>query len=405
MKKGEKLEVMQKLVGDIRPYQNNPRHNDEAVDAVANSISEFGFQQPIVVDKDGVIIAGHTRYKAAIQLGMKTVPVVVADLTEDQANAYRLADNRTGELATWDFDALSIELEEIEMDMDGFGFDLDTSNVGGADWFDREDHHDTSREEDNDEYNDFLDKFEIKKTTDDCYTPVLVYEAVADWVAKEYNVDRANFVRPFYPGGDYQKERYKIDDIVVDNPPFSILAEILRWYTEHGVKFFLFAPTLTLFSSLSATCATALPVGVGVTYENGAIVSTSFLTNMDENGLRVKSAPSLYKAVYEADCEWRKERRKELPKYSYPNEVITSAMIARYSKNGVDFSVPISETYPCSALDAQKEYGKTIYGKGYLISEKAAAEKATAEKAADIKYAVWELSEREREIVKSLGKE
>lgn len=122
MKNGEKLKVVQKLVGDITPYEQNPRHNDEAVDAVAASIEAFGFQQPIVVDTDGVIIAGHTRYKAAKQLGLETVPVVVAELTEEEARAYRLADNKTGELATWDFDLLDIELDGIGMDMSQFGF-------------------------------------------------------------------------------------------------------------------------------------------------------------------------------------------------------------------------------------------------------------------------------------------
>ena len=124
MKNGEKLEVMQKNVGDITPYYNNPRHNDDAVDAVAASIREFGFQQPIVTDKDGIIIVGHTRLKAAKKLGLETVPVVVADLTEEQANAYRLADNKTGELATWDLAALEAELANIDMDMEQFGFEF-----------------------------------------------------------------------------------------------------------------------------------------------------------------------------------------------------------------------------------------------------------------------------------------
>lgn len=120
------MEVKDVKLSEIRPYENNPRFNDDAVEAVANSIQEFGFKQPIVVDSDGVIIVGHTRYKAAQELGLETVPVLVADdLTEDQVKAYRLADNKVGELATWDLGALDIELEEIELDMEAFGFDLD----------------------------------------------------------------------------------------------------------------------------------------------------------------------------------------------------------------------------------------------------------------------------------------
>ncbi len=119
------MEVLQRPIREITPYENNPRNNDSAVDAVAASIREFGWQQPIVVDKDGVIIAGHTRYKAAKKLHLKEVPVVVADnLTEEQIKAYRLADNKSGELAEWDFAALEEELAAIsEIDMSAFGFD------------------------------------------------------------------------------------------------------------------------------------------------------------------------------------------------------------------------------------------------------------------------------------------
>lgn len=110
---------------EIKPYDKNPRDNDGAVDAVAASIQEFGFKQPIVVDKDGVIIVGHTRYKAAQKLKLDTVPVLVAkDLTEEQVKAYRLADNKTAELAGWNFGLLNEELFSIDgIDMEQFGFD------------------------------------------------------------------------------------------------------------------------------------------------------------------------------------------------------------------------------------------------------------------------------------------
>ena len=114
-------------IGEIRPYKNNPRRNDGAVDAVAASIKNFDFNQPIVVDKNGVIIVGHTRYKAAQKLGMTEVPIIRADdLTEEQAKAYRLADNKTAELADWDFAKLDEELAELDFDMSEFGFDTDS---------------------------------------------------------------------------------------------------------------------------------------------------------------------------------------------------------------------------------------------------------------------------------------
>ena len=125
------MEQIQEVpIGDVKPYPKNPRNNDDGVDAVANSIKEFGWQQPIVVDKDNVIIVGHTRYKAAKKLGMDKVPVVVADnLTDEQVKAYRLADNKTGELTIWDDDLLNDELSDIlDIDMGDFGFDLDLDN-------------------------------------------------------------------------------------------------------------------------------------------------------------------------------------------------------------------------------------------------------------------------------------
>lgn len=123
------MEVRNLNIDEIKPYENNPRNNLDAVDATANSIKEFGWQQPIVVDKDMVIIVGHTRYLAAKKLGYDTVPVVVAsNLSDEQVRAYRLADNKTGELAEWDFKLLDTELQDIlDIDMSDFGFELDIS--------------------------------------------------------------------------------------------------------------------------------------------------------------------------------------------------------------------------------------------------------------------------------------
>ena len=118
------MKIVDKKLDELREYENNPRNNDNAVAAVAASIKEFGFKVPIVIDAAGVIIAGHTRAKAAAQLGLRTVPCIVADdLTDEQIRAFRLADNKTGELAGWDFEKLEAELAELsEMDMSEFGF-------------------------------------------------------------------------------------------------------------------------------------------------------------------------------------------------------------------------------------------------------------------------------------------
>ena len=118
------MNVVMKKIADIHAYENNPRKNDNAVDAVAASIKNFGFKQPIVIDKNNVIVAGHTRVKAALKLGLSEVPCVIADdLTDEQVKAFRLADNKTAELAEWDLDKLSEELKFIDMDMEEFGFE------------------------------------------------------------------------------------------------------------------------------------------------------------------------------------------------------------------------------------------------------------------------------------------
>ena len=128
------MEIINKKINDLKPYENNPRFNDEAVEYVANSIKEFGFKVPIIIDKSNVIVAGHTRYKASIELGLKEVPCIVADdLTEEQIKAFRLADNKVSEKSQWNFDLLDEELNDIlDIDMSQFDFtniDIDWGNV------------------------------------------------------------------------------------------------------------------------------------------------------------------------------------------------------------------------------------------------------------------------------------
>lgn len=121
------MQIIEMKISEVRPYENNPRKiTEEAIQKVAASIREFGFKQPIIIDKNNVIIAGHTRLKAAEFLGLETVPVIRADdLTPEQVKAYRLADNKVAEATDWDMNALDKELAEIlDIDMDEFGFDI-----------------------------------------------------------------------------------------------------------------------------------------------------------------------------------------------------------------------------------------------------------------------------------------
>lgn len=120
------MEIINKKTNEIKPYENNPRKNDEAIKYVAESIKQFGFKVPIVIDKNGVIVAGHTRYKASKKLGLEEVPCIVADdLNEEQIKAFRLADNKVAEKSEWNFDLLDEELGDIlNLDMSDFGFEL-----------------------------------------------------------------------------------------------------------------------------------------------------------------------------------------------------------------------------------------------------------------------------------------
>ena len=260
--------------------------------------------------------------------------------------------------------------------------------------------------EDNAEYNDFVEKFKPKRTTDDCYTPPEVYDAAAEWCAAEYGVDRASFVRPFYPELDYVTFSYPEGCVVVDNPPFSLLSGIVRFYTARGIRFFLFAPALTLFTAPECPVC-YLGVGVDVTYENGAVIATSFITNMDK--CRLRTAPALRRAVQEASdlsLRIRGGAQAKPPRYTYPDEVLTAAAMQRLSRYGAELNILPEQAAHVRVLDAQRAQGKAIFGGGFLLTAPAAEQRAAAELEAD-KTAeaekdggtAWELSERERALL------
>ena len=376
----------------LRPYERNAKlHGDDQIDAIKRSIKEFGFISPCLIDKEFNIIAGHGRVIASKQLGLKKIPCVfIEGLTEEQKKAYILADNRLTEMGRWDFDVVAEELEDISIDMSAFGFELKQEN----EWFNRENRFDDSRQEGNDEYNEFLDKFEQPKTTDDCYTPDNIYDVVADYVSARFNKKRENFVRPFFPGGDYENEKYKEGSVVVDNPPFSIFSKIVDFYIDRNIDFFLFAPSVTALNYLSRGSVSVIPLMTGVLYENGAVVPTSFLTNMCEEGIALDNDPEFRKKLVEANEINEKAMYKELPKYDYPYDVLTAAKAGWLSKYGQRIILKRESCVLIDALDEQKNIGKAIYGHGLLLSERAAAERAAA--------LTFKLSEREKEIQKGL---
>lgn len=285
------MKIIKMPIGDIKPYPNNPRKNDDAVAAVVESIKQCGYCAPIVVDEDGVVLAGHTRLKALKKLGRTEAEVCVkTGMTEEQKKKYRLLDNKTNEFAEWDFDALADELDDL--DFGDFNFDFDLSKAGEHFWGDTE-------LEGSEEYDEFVSKFEQKKTTDDCYTPSEVYNVVRDWAVDHYGLQGKKLIRPFYPGGDFEGEEYPEGCVVLDNPPFSIISKICAWYDERGIKYFLFAPTLTLFNANGGK-ENYVVSAARVIYENGAVVNTSFATNLGD--YKIEVAPELRRAIESANA-------------------------------------------------------------------------------------------------------
>ena len=255
------------------------------------------------------------------------------------------------------------------------------------------------------EYAAFVEKFKPKKTTDDCYTPENVYSVVRDWAVAHYGIaPDAEIVRPFWPGGDYEAFDYHDGCVVIDNPPFSILSKIVRFYDAHGVRFFLFGPILTLFGCARNPRIGFVAASCSITYKNGAVVRTGFVTNMGE--YVVETAPDLCRAVKAANDANVKAASRQLPKYDYPPEVLTAARASWLSIHGEDFRVRRGDAAFIRKLDAQGD--TEIFGGGLLLSERAAAERAAAERAAERAAAeravVWKLSPREREMQRLIGK-
>lgn len=249
--------------------------------------------------------------------------------------------------------------------------------------------------DDNPAYDQFVDKFKPKKTTDDCYTPALVFDAVLGWACAEYGFEPTAIVRPFFPGRDYEAADYPEGCVVLDNPPFSILSQILRFFETKSIRYFLFAPALTLFSAANSGLSRCyLATGADVIYENGAAVRTSFITNLDT--ALVRSAPDLREAVETASKQVQREKKTAPPpKYEYPDEIITAAMVQRWSRYGIDYRLARTDAVFVRALQAQRAKGKSIFGGGFLLAERAAVERAAVER--------WPLAYEERVIVARLS--
>lgn len=209
------------------------------------------------------------------------------------------------------------------------------------------------------DYEGFVEKFKTKKTTDDCYTPPAVYDEVLGWAKERYGIgDDTPIIRPFYPGGDYEHFNYPDGCIVIDNPPFSILSRIVRFYQERGIRFFLFAPYLTLMQYASIKGVSLIPVDMTITYHNGAKVNTAFITNL-ERPAKIILAPSIRKRIL-----GNKSIKTSVVGYDYPPCVLTSTRLGYLSKHGTEMEIPMERSVFIRRISGNKNLFGGGVGRG-----------------------------------------
>lgn len=252
------------------------------------------------------------------------------------------------------------------------------------------------------EYVQYLEKFDEFKdyTTDDTFTPNDVMAEVYRYVSERWHLDPAYFVRPFWPGADYKTFNYDIFGenvwdrcVVVDNPPFSMISKIVRFYTERGISFFLFAPGLVILNVAAGVPGLTRIVGGNVRYENKALVPTGFITNLPGDNI-IETEPELFDKI----CEHKAPR----PRKVYDEHVIRSGNVINLCRIGAKVEIPRDEaTDPIPCLDC----GEKVFGSCILVSdsmaEKLRREKLRREKLRDDLHIP--LSDREQEIIRKIS--
>lgn len=214
------------------------------------------------------------------------------------------------------------------------------------------------------DYEGFCEKFKPKKTTDDCYTPTAVYEAVLNYVNRNVTpLDGREVVRPFWPGGDYERHDYPHGCIVVDNPPFSITSQIVRFFIRHGIDFFLFCNGLTCMNYSDVPTVAFHIVNNAVTFDNGAQVIVAFITNVRPHGERIVLAGELESALRVA-C---KEPSKEKKKLVYPPEVVSGALLRKFISLGRNFAIDENQCAPIARHEAP-------FGGGFMVTTEVSQE-------------------------------
>ena len=256
------------------------------------------------------------------------------------------------------------------------------------------------------DYESFIKKFTEKpKTTDECWTPKDVYEAVVRYVDEVVMpLDGKQILRPFYPGGDYEHAEYPEDGVVIDNPPFSFFTRICKFYMAKGVPFFLFGPGLTIMSACKHGC-TAVFTRHSMTFTNGAVVRCNFVSNL-YGGLLAVTAPRLGELLEACPSQ---RQKVGLPSYEYPANLLSASDMQTLAKSDEAFAVPREACVIARRLDGMPK-GKTLFGDHYLLADDLARAKEKAkerakEKAKErAKAAIHvELSARERAVVDRLN--
>lgn len=241
------------------------------------------------------------------------------------------------------------------------------------------------------DYESFVAKFQdVPKTTDDCYTPEDVYNAVVEYVDSHISLRGKQILRPFYPGGDYEHAEYPDNGIVIDNPPFSMFTKICKFYCERNIPFFLFGPGLTI-GTIFHIC-TAVIIGTSIRFHNGANVKCNFATNLFGDVVAM-TAPALDKAIRKCQSQ---NIKKQLPHYSYPENVLSVSDMQTMASGGVPFVVYKEESARIRNLQLHPKKGG-LFGDHLLVSDRKAAAKAAAINAIPIM-----LSDDEQIIVDSL---
>ena len=259
---------------------------------------------------------------------------------------------------------------------------------------------DGSDKSDKSDYDAFVEKFKPKKTTDDCYTPPPVYEAVRAWALRHFpDWEGRPVVRPFFPGGDFEHYPYPEGCVVIDNPPFSCYSRIVRWYTARGIEFLLFAPGLTAL--VPGADVTYLLAGADITYANGAVVHTNFVTN-HASDLRLDTVPDLRRAIDRAVKEAAREKKKPpVRRLRFSPHVLTAALCGSISDRKIELQVRKDQ---CRYIRHTGPDRTQLFGTGLLLSDGARRAADEARRAADEGVIHIPLSRQEQDIVDELNR-